>query len=340
MLINPTSLLFFITLVSGTLISISSSSWFGVWAGLEINLLSFIPLMTQYNQFTAEAALKYFLIQALASSLLLLFVVVSYMTEISLLTNFYMYSFLMLSSALFMKMGAAPFHFWFPNVMEGLNWMSGLLLMTWQKIAPLMLMTYLTSNTTMFIFIIISSVTAGAISGLNQTSLRKIMAFSSISHLGWLLIAILMNESSWVIYMLFYMFMSFIMVFMFNNLQLSHINQIFNSLGNNQMLKMLLLFTNLLSLGGLPPFLGFGPKWMLIQLMSNNNLYLLLMIMIFMNLITLYFYLRLTYSAFILTNLEFKWIPYTHNCNMLLPAMMTSISTLGLLISQMMLYYV
>nr|UEK24773.1 NADH dehydrogenase subunit 2 [Neoephemera projecta] len=335
MLINPSYILFLTTLISSTLISISSSSWMGVWMGLEINLLSFIPLMTQFNKFTAEAALKYFLIQALASSLLLMFIILMLMQIIEMNHTPIIYTELALSISLFIKMGAAPFHFWFPNVMEGLNWMSSAILMTWQKIAPIMIISYLYNMTYVFIMIISLSVIIGAISGLNQTSLRKIMAFSSISHLGWMLSAVMINNSALMMYFSFYSFLSILLIFMFNQFKLNHINQIFNSHNYNNTMK-LIFFTNLLSLGGLPPFLGFAPKWMLIQLLTTSHFYMLILIMIMFNLVTLYFYLRLTYSALIITNNEFKWMNYNYY-NIKPLTYLTLLSIMGLMFTPMLL---
>jgi NADH-ubiquinone oxidoreductase chain 2 len=114
MLIHPTRLLFYITLIIGTLISISSTSWLGAWLGLEINLLSFIPLMAdKHNQFSTEAALKYFLTQALASAILLFAVICIGLTihlTFSRILNTDPLP-IILSSTLILKIGAAPFHF-------------------------------------------------------------------------------------------------------------------------------------------------------------------------------------------------------------------------------------
>nr|QNV11745.1 NADH dehydrogenase subunit 2 [Siphlonurus aestivalis] len=296
----------------GSLIAVSSTSWLGAWLGLEINLLSFIPLMSNSsNQFSTESALKYFLTQALASAILLVSVIFLGLTT-SLSYNFnpsLSNLEVMISSTLLLKMGAAPFHFWFPGVMEGLSWMNGLILMTWQKIAPLMLISYTFSFNLFSTAIILCSVLIGSLGGFNQTSLRKIMAYSSINHLGWMLSAILLGETFWVVYFCFYIFLSVSVVVLFNMYQLSHINQIFCCSSNNKIIK-LGLFCNLLSLGGLPPFLGFLPKWLIIQGMVNNGMTFIISMMVLMTLITLYFYIRIGYSAFMLTHAEIKWNYY------------------------------
>nr|QXT45838.1 NADH dehydrogenase subunit 2 [Cinygmina sp. 07BF85] len=336
MLLHPTRLLFYFTLATGTLISISSPSWLGAWAGLEINLLSFIPLMSNKDsQFSTEAALKYFLTQALASAILIFSAICLGLD--SHLPFSFSHSFtsfnLMISATLLLKMGAAPFHFWFPGVMEGLSWMNGLILMTWQKIAPMMLISYVfTPSVISFSFIILCAF-AGSLGGFNQTSLRKIMAYSSINHLGWMLSAILLGESYWLTYFLFYSFLSFSVVLLFNLFNISHINQIFALPISNPIFK-LALFCNLLSLGGLPPFLGFLPKWIIIQGMVESNYLFVITIMVVLTLITLYFYIRIGYAAFMLAHNEPIWALMVNisPTTQILTITFFSISLLGLLL--------
>nr|WGT92240.1 NADH dehydrogenase subunit 2 [Cerapanorpa nanwutaina] len=312
MFLNPSKFLFLMTLVSGTLISISSNSWMGAWMGLEINLLSFIPLMTNSNNLmSTESSLKYFLTQALASSTLLFSVILLNQN------NFFAFNFpesnylinLMINSSLLLKMGAAPFHFWFPGVMEGLNWFNSFILMTWQKIAPLMLISYCWEKNIIFIVIIIS-VMVGSLGGLNQTSLRKLMAYSSINHIGWMLGALITGENTFFLYFTLYSILSLSIISLFNSFKMFHLNQMF-SLSNSPLVKFCLMIS-LLSLGGLPPFLGFLPKWIIIQNLVESNHIFLISVMVTMTLITLYFYLRITYSSFMMANAELKW---TFNLN-------------------------
>nr|QUE26640.1 NADH dehydrogenase subunit 2 [Ilythea japonica] len=309
MLNNSFKIMFLLTLMMGTLITISSNSWLGAWMGLEMNLLSFIPLMTDNNILSSEASLKYFLTQALASAVLL-FGIILLLMESNLTWNIYNNNnnliMSIILSALLLKSGAAPFHFWFPNLMEGLSWNNSLILMTWQKLAPLMLISYVINNYMINLSIILSSL-IGAMGGLNQTSLRKLMAFSSINHLGWMLMAMQINQTTWLIYFFIYTLLSFNMIYFFNLFKTSHINQLFSYYYISKPLKFL-LFLNLLSLGGLPPFLGFFPKWLVIQSSTMNNQIMIMVIMMMTTLITLYFYLRLCYSAFMLNYTEINWM--------------------------------
>nr|YP_010701717.1 NADH dehydrogenase subunit 2 [Helophilus pendulus]QNE85732.1 NADH dehydrogenase subunit 2 [Helophilus pendulus]WCJ53278.1 NADH dehydrogenase subunit 2 [Helophilus pendulus] len=338
---NSSKILFFFILIMSTMITISANSWLGAWMGLEINLLSFIPLMNDNNLMSNEASLKYFLTQALASSILL------FSTILFMYKNNFMFNNtennsinMMILSSLLMKSGTAPFHFWFPNVMEGMNWMNALILMTWQKIGPLMLISYLTIKSMLF-WCIILSIIVGSLGGLNQTSLRKLMTFSSINHLGWMLMSMYSNESLWITYFLFYSFMSFNMIFLFNMFKLYHINQLFSLFFFNKTLKFS-LFLNLLSLGGLPPFMGFIPKWLTIQYLTFNNQLFMLTVMIIMTLITLFFYLRLCYTAFMLNYYENNWNfkIYWNNFSMNIYLFLSFISTFGLFIISFIYYLI
>ena len=306
----------------------------GAWIGLEINLLSFIPLIRDNNNLiSTEASLKYFLTQALASTVLLFSVILLILkNNLNTEINFSYISIIILSSLL-LKSGAAPFHFWFPNIIEGLTWINALILITWQKIAPLILISYLNIKSLLLVRIILS-VAVGALGGLNQTSLRKLIAFSSINHLGWILRALNISESIWLIYFLFYSFLSFTLAFIFNIFKLFHLNQLFSWFSSRKIFKFTLLI-NFLSLGGLPPFLGFLPKWIVIQQLTLCNQYLLLVILTISTLITLFFYLRICYSAFILNYFESNWITNIQfnkfNINLYLVASFFSIFGLSLI---------
>nr|UFZ13268.1 NADH dehydrogenase subunit 2 [Corydalus sp. 3 YLJ-2021a] len=330
MLLNFSKLVFIFCLVSGTLISISANSWLGAWMGLEINLLCFIPLMSSsINLMSNESALKYFLAQALASSVLLFSIII-------LSSNEAMFMFfdsinltqVCLDSALLLKLGAAPFHFWFPSVMEGLDWFNSLILMTWQKIAPIILISY-NYNPSFIYGSIIFCLVVGSIGGLNQTNLRSLMAFSSINHLGWILSSLLISESLWLTYFLFYVFLTISVIFIFMNFKIYHFMQINPHMSNFSMGKFF-LFSNLLSMGGLPPFLGFLPKLLVIQNLLKINDYFMIFMMVMTALITLLFYIRISYSSFMIFTTNLKWIKSFYYSNKLM-YFMSSISILGLI---------
>ena len=210
--------------------------------------------------------------------------------------------------SLFLKRGTAPFHFWFPEIIEGLSWINALILITWQKIAPLFLISYYVNFNILIICIFISSF-VGAINGLNQTSYKKLLAFSSINHIRWILTGMLFNETLWFFYFLNYCILNIPIVLLFLNFKIFQFNQIFNNFLISPILKIFLIF-NFLSLGGLPPFLGFLPKWIIIELLINRNQYFLLWFIIIISLITLFFYLRIRISSFLLNSFSQKWLNF------------------------------
>nr|AMW68008.1 NADH dehydrogenase subunit 2 [Negha inflata] len=304
----PNNFLFMSMLIMSTIFTISSNSWLGAWMGLEINLLSFIPLMSSTkNMFSTEASLKYFLTQSFASSTLIFFIILSFMFSLNYM-NFNITNLvkMFMLSSLFMKLGAAPFHFWFPSVMENLSWGMNLILLTWQKIAPMILISYLNFNL-YFQFIALTSTLIGSVGGLNQTNLRKIMAFSSINHIGWMISSLLLNNNLWKIYFMIYSLLTILMISIFMNFNIYFINQIYLTMNFN-LLNKFLLYMNFLSLGGLPPFLGFFPKWMIINNLILNEYFYLMILMSLFTLINLYYYLRLSLNSLLMLNMEQKWM--------------------------------
>nr|YP_010890409.1 NADH dehydrogenase subunit 2 [Matrona cyanoptera]UZA66666.1 NADH dehydrogenase subunit 2 [Matrona cyanoptera] len=296
---NLSLMLFLFTMIVGTTVSISSSEWIIMWIGLEVNLMSFIPIMkTSKSPYESEASMKYFIVQAMASTLLMMAVLLMEMNTQPMWV-------IILMATLFLKMGAAPFHIWYPGVMQGLSWENCIILMTWQKIAPMIMISYLMVNTLMTSIIVTMCVIVGAVGTMNQTSLRKLMAYSSISHLGWLIMSMLMSNYYWVVYFTLYSTVTIVTVTIFWSMSTFHMSQIMNKKMESK--TKIVLFSSILSLGGMPPFMGFIPKWIMIQNMISSENYIMIMIMVMSTLITLYAYLRMSYSAFSLSNESLYW---------------------------------
>nr|YP_009132997.1 NADH dehydrogenase subunit 2 [Graphium chironides]AKB92515.1 NADH dehydrogenase subunit 2 [Graphium chironides] len=327
---NSNKMFFFFIIFFSTLISISSNSWLGCWIGLEINLMSFIPLISNSkNLLSSEAALKYFLAQSIASINFLFTILMKMM----LLKNFEIHNFIsiMINSSMLMKMGSAPFHFWFPNIIEGLSWFNCFIIMTWQKISPMILLSYYFNNNFLMIIVILN-VIIGVIGGFNQTSIRKLMSFSSINNLGWMIIALMISENLWFMYLFLYSFLISIMCFFFNMMNIYFINQLF-IINMNFKIKFYFMI-NFLSLGGLPPFLGFFPKWIIINFLINNNMNFISFIFIMMSLIMLFIYIRIIYSSIIFNFFKMKWLKmFIKNNNLMLINIFSMISLLGMIFS-------
>nr|QLD22620.1 NADH dehydrogenase subunit 2 [Hadrosciurus ignitus] len=311
-----TSTAIYLTLISGTMITLFSSHWLLIWIGLEMSLLAIIPiLMSKPNPRSIEAASKYFLIQATASMIFMMAAIINFYStgewSISNTIN-YMSSF-MLTMALSMKMGLAPFHLWVPEVTQGIPLMSGLILLTWQKIAPISIMFQIAPsiNYTLIMTMALMSILFGGWGGLNQTQLRKIMAYSSIAHMGWMMAIISFDPTLSILNMLIYIMLTTNMFMLFYyNKKMSTLS-LSNSWNKSPLLVSIILVV-LMSLGGLPPLTGFSPKWMIIkELVSNNNI-ILPTLMAILALLNLYFYMRLIYSTSLTlfpssNNTKIKW---------------------------------
>lgn len=297
--------LFFNSILIGTLVSVSAYSWFVAWIGLEINLLSIIPLLKiKKNKYPSERALKYFITQVIASSILLFSIIYFFRLNNSLSEALRPTEALIISTSLLLKIGAAPFHFWLPEVLRGLTWSNVFLILTWQKIAPIVLFSYnIRSNILYFSIIIISSSIIRGLQGLNQVCLRKILAYSSINHLSWIISAILNSLNICIFYFIIYSLINLNIIIIFNKFKVFYLNQLISIFSYNKKIKFFFIL-NFLSLGGLPPFLGFFPKWLVINNITNTNNYTLACILIIFTLISLYFYLRITFSSYTIFTIE------------------------------------
>nr|YP_009176422.1 NADH dehydrogenase subunit 2 [Cryptolestes pusillus]ALI87003.1 NADH dehydrogenase subunit 2 [Cryptolestes pusillus] len=288
-------LLFFNTMIAGTFITISAYSWFSMWLGLEINLLSIIPLLNSTkNSFPSESALKYFITQSMASTVILFAILFFF-------NNFEIFKFefsLIMNSAILTKMGAAPFHFWFPEIVEGLSWFNNFLILTWQKIAPMILIFYFFEMNYFFFNHYYCFFKNWKIPrALSNKTTMNFSLFINMSH--WLApFKMTFSLSIWTIYFTIYTLILSALTFFFNKFQMYYIFQMIN-FSNTNKITNLSIFMILFSLGGLPPFLGFMPKWLIINSLISNNLYLLSSILILFTLVTLFYYIRLAFSALV-----------------------------------------
>nr|ABO33392.1 NADH dehydrogenase subunit 2 [Sitta carolinensis] len=299
---NPQAKLIFTTsLLLGTTITISSNHWILAWTGLEINTLAILPLISKsHHPRAVEAATKYFLVQAAASALVLF----SSMTnawhtgqwDITQLTH--PTSCLILTSAIAIKLGLVPFHFWFPEVLQGSPLTTGLLLSTAMKFPPitLLFMTSQSLNSTLLTTMAIMSTALGGWMGLNQTQTRKILAFSSISHLGWMAIIITYSPKLALLNFYLYTLMTAAVFLTMNSMKVLKLSTLMTSWTKSPALSTALLLT-LLSLAGLPPLTGFLPKWLIIQELTKQEMPLMATMISLLSLLSLFFYLRLAYCS-------------------------------------------
>nr|Q2TQ14.1 RecName: Full=NADH-ubiquinone oxidoreductase chain 2; AltName: Full=NADH dehydrogenase subunit 2 [Crocidura hildegardeae]AAW29761.1 NADH dehydrogenase subunit 2 [Crocidura hildegardeae] len=326
------------TIMLGSSIVMMSSHWFMTWLGFEMNMMAIVPvLMKKYSPRSMEAATKYFLTQATASMILMLAIIINLMYSgqwtIANMENHT--ASMLITIALVMKLGLAPFHFWVPEVTQGIPLSSGLILLTWQKIAPLSLLYQIHSSINMELFLTMSllSIVIGGWGGLNQTQLRKIMAYSSIGHMGWMMAIMNYNPNLSFLNLLVYILMTssmFALLIFSSTTSTLSLSLAWNKTPIIATMSLIIL----LSLGGLPPLTGFMPKWMIIQELTKNNSTILPTLMAISALLNLFFYIRLTYSTALtmfptMNNMKLTWqFQNTNILPMILP--LITISTLAL----------
>nr|UXQ89335.1 NADH dehydrogenase subunit 2 [Tricholaema leucomelas] len=289
------------SLILGTTIAISSNHWALIWTGLEINTLAIIPMISKpHHPRAIEATIKYFLVQAIASAMILFSSTINALStgqwDITQLTN--NTSSILLTSAIAMKLGLVPFHFWFPEVLQGSTLTTALLLSTLMKLPPLTILT-LTSNSLnppLLTAMAIASAALGGWMGLNQTQTRKIMAFSSISHFGWMTLIITSMPKLTLLTFYLYLLLTSSIFLTLNVSNSTKLSTMMSSWAKNPPLNATLMLT-LLSLAGLPPLTGFLPKWLIIQELTKQEMTSVALIMALLSLLNLFFYLRLTYYS-------------------------------------------
>nr|AEB39251.1 NADH dehydrogenase subunit 2 [Allobates algorei] len=298
---NPYALSMIISsLALGTITTLSSFHWILAWIGLEINTLAIVPLMTKNpHPRSIEAATKYFLIQAAASALILFSSIFNawLLGEWTINNLSSPMSTVFLSIAISTKLGLAPFHFWMPDVLQGLTLQTGWILSTWQKLAPMAILLQLSQsvNLTLILTMGLLSILMGGWGGINQNQIRKILAFSSIAHLGWMIAILKISPSLSILNFFLYIIMSSTLFYTFIIVNSTNISQLATTWTKMPALTALSLLS-LLSLSGLPPLTGFMPKWLIAQEMIKQDLILISFIMLTLTLLSLFFYLRLTYT--------------------------------------------
>nr|AGI48850.1 NADH dehydrogenase subunit 2 [Pennahia argentata] len=283
----------------GTTLTFASSHWFLAWMGLEINTLAILPLMAYYPHPRAvEASLKYFLTQATAASTLLFATTTNawFTGQWDILHMTHPLPASLFTLALALKIGLAPLHIWLPEVLQGLDLGTGLILSTWQKLAPFALLVQIyPANSTLLIILGLTSTLVGGWGGLNQTQLRKVLAYSSIAHLGWMVLILQFSPALTLLTLFMYLIMTFSTFLVFKLSNATTINALATSWTKAPALTALMPLI-LLSLGGLPPLSGFMPKWLILQELSKQDLALTATLAALTALLSLYFYLRLSYA--------------------------------------------
>jgi NADH-ubiquinone oxidoreductase chain 2 len=309
---------------------ISSNDIISIFLSIELQSFAVYILASLYreSESATSAGLKYFLLGSLSSAILLLGVVLIYsftgLTEFeglymlcstSISNQYIHFSVLLISVGLLFKVAASPFHNWSPDVYDGVPTIVTAWLITMPKISFFIFMVNFQlilgiASQISFIFTISSllSLVIGSLGGLIQFSIKKLLAYSSISHVGFMLLALSVNNPNSIEALLFYLFQYsltninvFFLLIVLGNL-FSTIISIYSPFQFISQLKGLFSTNSLLgwsfavsmfSIAGIPPIVGFFAKLEVLYSSMYNGYYFLVIVAILTSVISAVYYLSI-----------------------------------------------
>ena len=309
--------------VLGMMVMISSNDLIVFYMGLELQSLALYVLATfnRDNLKSSEAGLKYFVLSALSSGLLLYGCSLIYgftgstnfnVIATKLGSNEYALTFgiVFILVGLAFKISAVPFHMWAPDVYEGSPTTVTLFFTIVPKIAALTVfirflyvpfLNLVDQWQTILVFLSIASMLLGAIAAIGQTNLKRLIAYSSISHIGYALAGLASFSNSGiqssVVYIIIYVFMnlglfSCLLMLKRNNDYYENISDL-SGLSKNHPLLSLSLLIILFSLAGIPPLAGFFAKFYIFKSVIEQSMYFLAIIGLLSTVVAAFYYLRI-----------------------------------------------
>ena len=309
--------------VLGMMIMISSNDLMVFYMGLELQSLALYVLAT-FNRDqlkSSEAGLKYFVLSALSSGLLLYGCSLIYgftgSTNFDLIasqlnSNEYALTFgiVFILVGLAFKISAVPFHMWAPDVYEGSPTSVTLFFAIVPKVAALTVfirflyvpfLNLFDQWQMILIFLSIASMLFGAIAAIGQTNLKRLIAYSSISHIGYALAGLTTGSNDGIqnsiIYIIIYVLMnlglfSCLLMMKRNNKYYENIDDL-SGLSKNHPLLSLSLLVILFSLAGIPPLAGFFAKFYIFKSVLEQSMYFLAIVGLLSTVVAAFYYLRI-----------------------------------------------
>ena len=296
----------------GASLMVLSSHLILIYIGIELQTFSIFILITKQRSSlrSAEAGLKYFFLAALSSGLYLIGMIslfhLYHTMDITVLSTFYgLDSFFYGASALLtlsiiFKLALWPLHYYLPDIYEGSSTDVITLIATLPKISMICFLLKFYCPHQFFLYIGIGSIIVGSLGGFNQTKLKRLLAYSSITHLGFMAIAWNLFSSLGIeillIYLFLYVFTSLGLFFLL--MKQANQEDIFivelTQWSISSKMKSFLWALFFLSLAGLPPLIGFIGKWWIIVQLINTYYWKTTFCLLFFSCISIGFYLRLS----------------------------------------------
>nr|YP_009130780.1 NADH dehydrogenase subunit 2 [Ibalia leucospoides]AIK21706.1 NADH dehydrogenase subunit 2 [Ibalia leucospoides] len=309
-LMNYTLLIFIMMMFFSVIMGLNSNSMLFFWISIEINSMSFLPLMLFLNKNFNDSFIKYFLIQSASSSMLLFFSLLSMMF---MSPEIMVYLFMIL--AILMKMGMFPFHYWYLNVLVNLSWLNYLILSIIQKILPfyflnnvilMMSASKCFKNMKFFLYFIIIMSSIISISLINSTtSIKMLFALSSLNHMTWMLLSMLTSMKIWVFYFSIYAFILISLIYSLMKLKIEFINELYILSNFNYIFKMIMTLF-LIGLMSFPPLIGFFMKMFNMYMLTKYNMFCMVYILLLMSMIMFFYYLKLLLPCMMFFNMNMK----------------------------------
>ncbi len=372
-IIEYTLIILFI--ITGSILLISSSDFVSIYLSIELQSYGLYLLCTMYrnSESSTSSGLTYFLLGGLSSCFILLGIGLIYANSgTTYLDNFYIitnlsniingeeqnniiywdlvnyipYCLLLISIGFLFKISAAPFHFWSPDVYDGIPTIVTTFVAIIPKISILIILLYLvhfTSNiyiSTQYYWtfsLLVSSLLSliiGTVLGLTQFRIKRLFAYSTISHIGFLLLALSINSvesiQSFIFYLIQYSISNlnafFLLIsigytlFIYTNKNISHINlsdknnspiqllsQIKGYFYINHILAISLAIT-IFSFAGIPPLVGFFAKQMILSAALQDGFVFMTLIAVITSVISAVYYLYIVKIMFFdLHSYKFSW---------------------------------
>nr|APH07335.1 NADH2 dehydrogenase subunit 2 [Leptopilina boulardi] len=300
---------FLFMLILSIFMGINSKTMFFMWLWLEVNTMSFIPVMIFFNKYFNDNFIKYFIFQCISSSLMF----ISFASEYLISLNMLLYIILMF--VIFMKMGMFPFLFWYMNIIPHLSYINCLILFTAQKILiyymfSKMMMTFEMSLFQMNLFYLL--IALNSISSVfliwKKNSIKIILGASSINHSSWLLLLLNWNIYMWMIYFSLYTMTLTYLMLKLMNMNIFNLKNIYKINNNNK----IYIFTLMLLLMMMPPTIMFFMKMYTIQIYMNSLSLMLTFLLIMSTVMFYYFYLKILFPTIFLSKTVKNYKNFLH----------------------------